>query len=284
MSSESEKSQVKKAEKKREAPPPPNVAGGIIDSHAHVVEEFFQEEKGAIIDRARNLGVKRLVNPAVTLKESELAELKRLTETYDFIYAGCGLHPHEAKDWTEESADLIKERLKLPKYVAVGECGLDYYYNNSSREEQVLAFSEQIKLALLLNKPLIVHCRDAWQEAFDLISLHGKGQVRGVFHCFTGGPEHLEAIKALDFYVSFSGIVTYKNAEGIQEAARLVSNDRFLVETDCPFLSPQKVRGIRNEPSFVWWTAEKLCQLRNTDMEEISQLASENATRLFSLN
>ncbi|MBK7748675.1 MAG: TatD family hydrolase [Candidatus Obscuribacter sp.] len=270
-----------KEKKERPIPEPPSTPGGIIDSHAHVVEEYFSGETGLIIERAKSSGVKQMVNPAVTL--DGIKELTEIIDTHDFIYAAAGQHPHEAKHWDKSSGQKVEAAMQHAKFVAVGECGLDYHYNNSSREEQLKCFADQIELAVALNKPVIVHCRDAWEDAFDLLTRHGQGKVRGVFHCFTGGPEHLEAIARLDFYVSFSGIVTYKKAESIQQAAPLVNANRFLVETDCPFLSPQKVRGLRNEPSFVWWTAQKLAELRATTIETIGEQASANARALFCL-
>lgn len=256
----------------------PTCAGGIIDSHAHVVAEYFEDAE-EVMARALSLGI-TLVNPAVNL--ANLDELKALTERYDYVYAAAGLHPHEAKDWSEKSPELVREALKNKKFVAVGECGLDFYYNNSQRDDQLRAFREQIALAVELDKPVIVHCRDAWEDCFALLGEH-KGKVRGVFHCFTGGPEHLGPISELDFYVSFSGILTYSSAKSIQAAAPLVNAERILVETDCPFLSPQKVRGKRNEPAHVWFTAEKLAALRNESLESISEQVSKNARALFSV-
>ena len=150
---------------------------------------------------------------------------------------------------------------------------------------QIEVFRTQLKLAARLDKPVIIHCRDAWDDAFSLLRemVESDGGVRGVFHCFTGGPEHLEAIAELDFYVSFSGILTYSNARSIQAAAPLVPADRFLVETDCPFLAPQKVRGEKNKPPYVWFTAQKLAELRNTTLETVAIAATQNAQRLFGL-
>lgn len=254
---------------------------GIIDSHAHVVKEFFKEEQSEVIERTFGTRVCQIVNPGVVVED--IPELEELASRHRSIFIAAGQHPHEAKFWSKEHADKVRQALKNPKVVAVGECGLDFHYNNSDRESQLKAFAEQIRIAREHKKPVIVHCRDAWQEAFDLLTSEGGGEVTGVFHCFTGGPEVLPQIEKLDFYVSFSGIVTFKNATEIQAAAPLVKPDRILVETDCPFLAPQKVRGKRNEPAFVWYVAEKLAELRNTSLEEIAQTTSSNARRLFSL-
>lgn len=254
---------------------------GIIDSHAHVVKEFFKEEQAEVIERTFGTLVTQIVNPGVLVED--IPELEELAARHENIFIAAGQHPHDAKFWCREHADKVRQALENPKNVAVGECGLDFHYNNSDRESQLKAFAEQIRIAREFKKPVIVHCRDAWQEAFDLLGSEGGGEVTGVFHCFTGGPEVLPQIEKLGFYVSFSGIVTFKNATDIQAAAPLVKPDRILVETDCPFLAPQKVRGKRNEPAFVWYVAEKLAELRNTSLEDIAVTTSSNARRLFNL-
>lgn len=270
------------ASQTKKEPLPPTLDCGIIDSHAHVVNEFFQEERETIFERALANEVVALINPAVTV--AGLQEITEIIERLPQVWGAAGQHPHDAKDWCEEYKEIVLKALAHPKMVAVGECGLDYYYNNSSREEQLKAFSEQISIALELDKPIIVHCRDAWDDAFELLGQGAKrGRLRGVFHCFTGGPEHLPAISALDFYVSFSGILTYSSAKSIQAAAPLIAENRLLVETDCPFLAPQKVRGKRNEPSFVWWTAEKLAALRDVPLAALAPALSANARELFGL-
>jgi TatD DNase family protein len=265
--------------KTKEPPKIPSLAVGIIDSHAHVMSEYFGAEQEEVIQRAFAENVLALVNPAVTV--GGMDELFGISERHPNIYLAAGQHPHEAKDWNQDLRVKLVAALAHPKVVAVGECGLDYFYNNSSRDEQLLAFGEQIDLALAHDLPIIVHCRDAWDDAFELLTERGKGILRGVFHCFTGGPQHLPAITALDFYVSFSGILTYSSAKEIQAAAPLVRENRILVETDCPFLAPQKMRGKRNEPSFVWFTAEKLAALRDVDLDYLAPLLSANTRALF---
>lgn len=264
---------------------PPALECGIIDSHAHVLNEYFPDERQTVYDRAFASHVQAMINPAVTVQG--LPEIIEIIDNLPQIYGAAGQHPHDAKDWCAAHRETVIKTLEHPKMVAVGECGLDYYYNNSSREEQLLAFREQIAIAVSLDKPIIVHCRDAWDDAFELLGAADKSakeqRLRGVFHCFTGGPEHLDAIRELDFYVSFSGILTYSSAKSIQAAAPLMAENRILVETDCPFLAPQKVRGKRNEPSFVWWTAQKLAELRNTPLEAMAAVLSANARELFRL-
>ncbi|HEY9776039.1 MAG TPA: TatD family hydrolase [Planktothrix sp.] len=253
----------------------------IIDSHAHVVREFFPEDQEEVIARAFESGVVQMVNPGVVL--DNLDELAELANRYERLYIAVGLHPHEAKHWSAQADAVVRQAAKNPKVVGIGECGLDFYYNNSERADQLNAFRAQIRIARELNKPVIVHCRDAWDDAFDLLEEEGQGNVRGVFHCFTGGPEMLSRINKLDFYISFSGIVTYKNAKNIQDAAREAPDNRIIVETDCPFLAPQKMRGKRNEPSYVWHVAEKLAELRHRSLDEISLQCCDNTRELFGL-
>ncbi len=253
----------------------------IIDSHAHLAWDSFAEDQKEVIERAFESGVVQIVQAGVDLPS--IPEMIDLAERYGQIFLGFGLHPHEAKLWSSEAEQTLKEALAHPKAVAVGECGLDYYYNHSDRQSQLTAFRQQVRIARDLNKPLIVHSRDAWENTFSILETEGGRQVTGVFHCFTGGPEVLPAIEALDFYVSFSGIVTFKSAANIQAAARLVKNDRLLVETDCPYLAPQPMRGKRNEPAYVWMVADKLAELRGVSVEEIAQTTMSNARRLFAL-
>jgi TatD DNase family protein len=253
----------------------------IIDSHAHLDWESFKEDREAVIQRAFDSGVAQIVQAGVYLHA--IPEMLSLAETYPNIFVGIGLHPHEAKDWNEQSDSVIRQAAVHPKVVGIGECGLDFHYNYSEPETQKTVFALQVDLARELKKPLIIHTRNAWPETFQILKKHGKGEVRGVFHCFTGGPEVLPEIRELDFYVSFSGIVTFPKSTDIQKAAPLVPADRLLVETDCPYLAPQGVRGKRNEPSYVWLVAEKVAQLRSVPKDELAAQTAENARRLFNL-
>lgn len=255
--------------------------GQIIDSHAHLTWDSFAEDQKDVIARAFAEGVVQIVQAGVDLKT--IPEMVKLTEEYKEIFIGVGLHPHEANLWDDEADKLLRETAKHPRVVAIGECGLDFYYNHSDRDAQLRCFKAQIEIARDLNKPLIIHSRDAFDDTFTLLEEVGQGKVRGVFHCFTGGPEVLPRIEALDFYVSFSGIVTFSSAKNIQAAAPLVREDRILVETDCPYLAPQPMRGKRNEPAYVWHVAEKIAQLRNVELSQVASSTVENTRRLFNL-
>ncbi len=260
------------------------IGAGIIDSHAHLVKEFFAEDQQSVITNMEAANVKQIVNPGVDLKS--IPELLDLADRYKNIYVGLGLHPHQANEWDDTSWQIIEKQILHPKVVAIGECGLDFYYNNSPKEIQVSVLKEQIKLAHQFNKPVIIHCRDAWDDLFDILA-KGPKPLKGVLHCFTGNTEIVSRFKTLvpeiDFYVSFSGILTFPKSQDIQEAAKIVDDNKLLVETDCPFLAPHPVRGKRNEPAYVWYTAEKLAQLRQQTIEHIANLCSKNAQRLFGL-
>jgi TatD DNase family protein len=258
-----------------------NMTTTIIDSHAHLDWESFKEDRDIVIQRAWDADVSQIVQAGVYL--NAIPDMLKLAEEHANIHIGIGLHPHEAKDWNEQSEQQIRQGALHPKVVGIGECGLDFHYNHSERETQLSVFAKQVDLARELKKPLIIHTRNAWEETFSILKDHGKGEITGVFHCFSGGPEVLPEIRDLDFYVSFSGIVTFPKATDIQAAAPLVPIERILVETDCPYLAPQGMRGKRNEPANVWLVAQKIAELRSTSKDEIAAQTSANARRLFNL-
>jgi TatD DNase family protein len=253
----------------------------IIDSHAHLAWDSYAEDQKDVIARAFQSGVVQIVHAGVDLVS--IPEMIKLSDDYEQIYLGVGLHPHEAKLWDSQAEEALRQAAAHPKVVAIGECGLDFYYNHSDRESQINAFRAQIRLARQLAKPLIIHTRDAWPDTFAILEEEEAGKVGGVFHCFTGSPAQLPQIKKLDFYVSFSGIVTFNKAQDIQDAAKLVDENRMLVETDCPYLAPQPMRGKRNEPAYVWMVASKLAELRNVSQEQIADVTVKNTRRLFQL-
>jgi TatD DNase family protein len=253
----------------------------IIDSHAHLGWDSFKDDRDEVIARAFASGVVQIVQAGVDF--TSLPESLKLAEQYPNIWNGVGLHPHEARLWDADSADKIRDAFNHRSVVAIGECGLDFYYNHSDRESQLTAFRAQVRLSRELSRPLIIHTRDAWEDTFRILDEEGGGELKGVFHCFTGGPEHMDRINALDFYVSFSGILTFKQAKDVQAASVMVADDRIMVETDCPYLAPDGKRGKRNEPSFVWITATKLAELRNSSLDEIADLTSRNAREFYGI-
>ena len=259
------------------------IDGGIIDSHAHLFKEFYGADRELIIQRMAEFNVRQIINPAVDLKSTP--ELLDLAQEHSNIFIALGLHPHQAIEWDENTKEILCAHIDNSKVVAVGECGLDFFYNTSPPEKQIYAFKEQLKIARQFDKPVIIHCRDAWEEMLIILSEEGKG-MRGVLHCFTGDEKiaaQLQSLPDFDAYISFSGIVTFTKSVAVQSAAKIVDKNKLLVETDCPFLAPQTVRGQRNEPAYVWYVVEKLAQLRNVTLSEIALLCSANARQLFAL-
>lgn len=256
----------------------------LIDTHVHINFEVFQTELENISNRWRQAGITKLVHSCVT--PSEFETIEKLSEQFPELYCSVGLHPLSAKQWQgKKTAEQIFNFAKNnPKVVAIGEMGLDFYKDDNQQLQQEI-FWQQLQIAEKLNKPVIIHCRDAAQSLREtLIKFQTeKGQVKGVMHCWGGNPEQTQWFLDLGFYISFSGIVTFKNAHKLQESVKIVPGDRLLIETDCPFLAPVPHRGERNEPSYVYYVAQKVAQLRNVSLDTISQQTTQNAEKLFSL-
>jgi TatD DNase family protein len=255
----------------------------MIDSHAHIEGARFDADREDVVERARASGVDLILTVGQFEGDGRgLDASLALAEQYPFVYTSVGLHPHDARDFTPALGERLLALARHPKVVAWGECGLDYYYDNSPRDEQRAAFRAQLALARAADKPVIVHSRDAADETLEILAEELEGYDRGcVFHCFTYDEVIARRAVELGFYVSFSGIVTFKTAEQVQRAAAAVPDDRFLVETDCPFLAPIPHRGKRNEPAFVRFVAREVARLRGVGVEEVDRLTTENFERLF---
>lgn len=245
------------------------------DSHCHLSFDGVGDEA---VEAARQAGVTRMITIGTDAASSQ--DAVAAAHRHPDVYATIGLHPHEASHGTQGVAVLLDE--PDPKVVGVGECGLDYYYEHSPREAQREAFALQIGMARQLDLTLVVHTRDAWDDTFEILDAHELPD-RWVVHCFTGGPE--EARKALDrgAYISFSGIVTFKNAVDVQAAARLCPLDRLLVETDSPFLAPVPNRGKTNRPAWVPLVGSAIAELRAVQVEDVARSTWDNATAAFRL-
>lgn len=256
------------------------------DAHCHLQDQFFDAaddteiEVTRTLERAYDAGVSRAVIVGTGAASSkEALELTRLQSPVE-LYATVGLHPHDAKDDVTPIVELARAR--PPRLVGIGECGLDYYYEHSPRAQQRQAFSTQIALAFELDLALVVHARGAFDDLFAIFRSDGV-PPRTVIHCFTGTPEDAEGCLALGCDISISGIVTFKNAEELRDAARLVPLDRLHVETDSPFLAPVPNRGKKNEPAWVAIVGEYVAQLRSEDPEVLRAATSANSARLFQL-
>ncbi|MCL1475690.1 TatD family hydrolase [Argonema antarcticum] len=253
----------------------------LIDTHVHINFDVFEFELEAVRQRWLEAGVIRLVHSCV--EPDEFASIQAIAHKFPEVFFAVGLHPLDAHKWVTQSEDQILSLGRSdPKVVAIGEMGLDFY-KAENQAIQETAFLAQLDVAQKLDKPVIIHCRDAAVRMRELLQdfWDSKGAVRGVMHCWGGGPEETEWFVDLGFYISFSGIVTFKNAVQVQESARMVPISRLLIETDCPFLAPVPKRGKRNEPAFVRYVADRVAGLRGVSTETIAKITTENAYRLF---
>jgi TatD DNase family protein len=252
----------------------------LVDSHCHLDFPDFATEREDVITRARNAGIGTMVT--ICTKISEFAGVRAIAEAHDDIWCSVGIHPHEAATEPATDAAALSEHARHPKVVGIGECGLDFYYEHSPRGRQAEVFRAHAAAARDSGLPLIVHTRDADVETAAILTEEaGKGALKGVLHCFSSGAELADIAIDLGFYLSFSGIVTFKTAAALREIAQRVPADRILVETDSPFLAPVPKRGKRNEPSFVVHTASLLAELRGVDVATLAQQTTENFFRLF---
>ena len=256
----------------------------LIDSHCHLIFENFEQDLDDVVSRWRSAGVKKLLHACCEL--SEIPKLKKISHKFEDIYYSVGVHPLEADKWNTNSRSILKKAaLGDSRIVAIGELGLDLF-KNKNLIKQMDALVPQMDLAFELGLPIIIHCRDAANEMINLCNdLSKKGRCpRGVLHCWSGTPEEMKKFLDLGFYISFSGLVTFPKACEIHECAKLVPKDRYLIETDSPFLAPVPYRGKRNEPSFVENVAKSLAILRSTDLPKIAEESSRNAEDLFKFN
>ena len=253
----------------------------LVDSHCHLDFPDFAEEVDQVVARAHDAGVGLMVT--ISTKISEFDRILALAERFPNVYCSVGIHPHEAATEPETDAARLIELAKHPKVVGIGETGLDYYYEHSPREPQQRCFSAHIAAARETGLPLIVHTRDADEDTANILSEEmGKGAFTGLLHCFTSSEKLARHALGLGFYISLSGILTFKSAAELQVTASHVPLDRLLVETDAPYLAPVPKRGKRNEPSFVVHTATKLAEIKGVSAEALALQTSENFLRLFS--
>lgn len=253
----------------------------LFDTHAHLQDAKFDEDRQQVIERAVRAGVTHIVN--VGFNTETIKGTLQLAENYDFIYAAVGWHPHDAKDMKEEDLKWLEELAAHPKVVALGEMGLDYYWDNSPREVQKEVFRKQIALARKVKLPIIIHARDAYQDIVDILKEENARDIGGVMHCFSGSYEIAKQCIDLNFFISFGGPLTFTNAKKPKEIAVRIPDDRLLIETDCPYLTPHPFRGKRNESAYVRLVAEALAELKGWEYERVAELTAENAKRLFKI-
>jgi TatD DNase family protein len=253
----------------------------LIDSHCHLNYEGLVERQDEVLDNARQRGVHGFLN--ISTRQSEWADIINVAERNADVWASVGVHPHEADAHPDLGAAALVEGTEHPRVIAIGECGLDYYYDKSDRQAQRERFEAHVDAAGETGLPLIVHTRDAEEDTAEILTRAVKEKgVRGVLHCFTGSAELAKTALDLGFFISLSGIVTFKNAQDLQHTARKLPLDRMLVETDSPFLAPVPHRGKKCEPAFVADTASFVAQLRGEDPDALGEATTANFFKLFS--
>ena len=255
----------------------------LIDTHVHINFDVFQGNLSSLKQRWQEAGVVHLVHSCVEPKEFQ--GIQSIADRFPELSFAVGLHPLDADKWQNDTAEQIRNLAASDeRVVAIGETGLDFY-KADNQKIQIIALQEQLKIAKELDKPVIIHCRQAAANLKEILTdfWQTEGAVKGVMHCWGGNEVETEWFLDLGFYISYSGIVTFKNAKQVQAAAKIVPSDRLLIETDCPFLAPAPRRGKTNEPSYVLHVAEHIAQLRQTSLEIIAQQTTENACRLFNI-
>ena len=250
----------------------------LFDTHAHMDDQAFDTDREELLKALPEQGIALLMNPGCSLASSY--NTSRLAQEYDYIYAAVGSHPDVADEVNEAVLEEYRKLCKLnPKIKAIGEIGLDYYYDDIPRESQLRAFRLQMELAKELNLPVIVHERDAHEDGMKIV--REFPEVKGVFHCYSGSAEMARELVKLGWYIGFTGVLTFKNARKAVEVSASIPLDRIVLETDCPYMSPEPFRGKRNDPSRLYRMAEKLAEIRGLTLEEIHQITTENGKRLY---
>ena len=254
----------------------------LFETHAHLNAKEFDEDREEVIARARENGVSTIVN--IGFNAETIPTCMELAEAHDFIYAVIGWHPQDAKDMTDEHLEWIEELSRHPKVVGLGEMGLDYYWDTSPKDVQAEVFRKQIRLARKLDMPIIIHNRDAHQDVLTILKEEKAADVGGIMHCFSGSWETAKLALDMNFYISFGGPLTFKNAKQPKEVAAKVPQGKLLIETDCPYLTPHPFRGKRNESGYVRYVCEEMANIRGLSYEEMAQITTDNAKRLFRLS
>jgi TatD DNase family protein len=253
----------------------------LFDTHAHLNAEQYNEDLEEVIARAQDEGVATMV--VVGFDRPTIQRAIKLADQYDFIYASVGWHPVDAIDMTEEDLRWIEKLASHPKVVALGEMGLDYYWDKSPKDIQQEVFRKQIRLAKKVKLPIIIHNREATSDIIEILKEEGAEEVGGIMHCFSGSPEVAKECVKMNFYISLGGPVTFKNAKKPKEVAAEIPLEKLLIETDCPYLTPHPFRGKRNEPSYVKLVAEEIAHIKGVTLEEIAEATTKNAKKLFDI-
>jgi len=253
----------------------------MIDSHCHLDHDPLLENLTEVITRSKEIGITKLLTICTTLESFE--NIKAIIEKDEMIYGTYGIHPHEAKNNQVDKQTIIRSVNENAKIIGIGETGLDFFYNYSDRERQISSFIEHIEASIELNKPIIIHSRDAEKETFEILNSYKNRNLKILMHCFTGSLEFSKKLQTLDAFFSASGIITFKNSIDLQNTFKTIPLEKLLIETDSPFLAPIPMRGKKNEPSFIKYTLKKLSTLKETTIDKMSIITTDNFNKLFNL-
>ena len=252
----------------------------MIDSHCHLDHEPLLNNINEVLKRSKDVGIKKLLTICTTLKGFN--NIKNILTIDKIIYGTFGIHPHET-DNDNISKNIIVENIKKnPKLIGIGETGLDFYYNHSKKNKQIDSFKRHIEAALETNLPIVVHSRNAEEETFNILNKYKHEKPKILMHCFTGSYNFYKKMEELNSFFSASGIITFNNSQDLQNTFLKIPNNKLLVETDSPFLSPVPMRGKKNEPSFIKYTIKKLAEIKNINMSEMINMTTDNFNKLFS--
>jgi len=251
----------------------------MIDSHCHLDHETLLSDLPNVIKRSKDVGIEKLLT--ISTSFDSFSRIKELINIDEMIYGTIGIHPHESSKDIITSKEIINKLRENSKIIGIGETGLDFYYDNSEREKQISSFKEHIEASIEVNKPLIVHSRDAEKETFEILNHYKNEKIKILMHCFTGSKEFSEKLLTLNSYFSASGIITFKNSIDLQETFKSLPLDNILIETDSPFLAPVPNRGKKNEPSFIEFTAAKLAEIKNISKSDLVKITTNNFNKLF---
>lgn len=254
----------------------------IFESHAHYEDGAFDEDREALLTSLPENGIETVVNVGSTVETCH--KTVDLVSQYEHVYGALGVHPSEIRTATAKDLEWIKtEAIKNPKILAIGEIGLDYYWDKDNREQQIEYFVKQMEIAKEIGKPIIVHSREAAKDTYECMKENDAAKCGGVVHCFSYGPEEAEKYLKMGFYIGIGGVVTFKNAVKIREVVEAVPLDRILLETDCPYLAPEPYRGKRNSSLYIPHIAEKIAEIKGVDYEEVLSVTYDNACKMYRL-
>ena len=251
----------------------------MIDSHCHLDHAPLFDNLNDILNRSKEVGIKKLLTICTTLESFK--NIENILTIDDMIYGTFGIHPHETENNDVSKITIIESIKKNPKLIGVGETGLDFYYNHSKKNKQIESFKKHIEAAIEINLPIIVHSRNTEEETFNILNEYKKHKPKILMHCFTGTYKFYRQMEELDSYFSASGIITFNSSKDLQNTLSKIPNNKLLVETDSPFLAPVPMRGKKNEPSFIKYTLKKLADIKNIDVSEMVSLTTKNFNNLF---